>query len=580
MKTSKNNIKSLVLALILSVAAISDASARACFLPDSGCGEGGFIGADKVEVPCQYFTCPSNLSVYQKCDDGRTYNNGGVNVTCKEITCKLSKKDCEDTAAKPNNTQCCNYDSESGCYYLGECPTLCNRAIYDSKTDLSGDEYTCTSCKDKTGTYYYCKSKGKECSEIVASSSTSCRDDQTSQPAYKDGVLVKDLNDKQCYICSDAPVGKECSAIVASSSNNPSCSANQTRKEAYKDGVLARDLNGKQCYICVDNQYTCDRIKGEYTSKSDCETNHPDTICNQNSSTQCWIGKCDTQGNTYYYETEDACYDTYQDQCYECNSQPCEQVDEDSNCWFINCNKIGMYNSKSDCEASASSGKCDFESGFGCYKPTEAECDEKQGLFATEYACEHFGLNGPANCTKEGNCYRPDMFRISADWRDDHCGRVDDDVECIQYGKLIFKATNNTQRQYTLQNSAGEIEIPAGSYTMKTTEFFGRRDELVPYCKGFYINRLEMRGSDDSAAYFDPQNYGNEQDLEQNNYTMTGTLREGLLGTTNGKCKVLINYYEYNTQSYEFKGGVTYSIGVIDTSVNCSHPGYNGDCVK
>ena len=253
MKTSKNNIKSLMLALILSIAAISDASARACFLPDSGCGEGGLIGADKVEVPCQYFDCPNNLSVYQKCEDGRTYNNGGVNVTCKEITCKLSKKDCEDTAANPNNTQCCNYDSESGCYYLGQCPTLCNRAIYDSKTDLSGDEYTCTSCKDKTGTYYYCKAKGKECSEIVASSSTSCRDDQTSQPAYKDGVLVKDLNDKQCYICSDAPVGKECSAIVASSSNNPSCSANQTRTEAYKDGVLAKDLNGKQCYICVDN---------------------------------------------------------------------------------------------------------------------------------------------------------------------------------------------------------------------------------------------------------------------------------------------------------------------------------------
>ena len=35
--------------------------------------------------------------------------------------------------------------------------------------------------------------------------------------------------------------------------------------------------------------------KGEYSSKTACETNHPDTICTQNSSTKCWIGKCDTK---------------------------------------------------------------------------------------------------------------------------------------------------------------------------------------------------------------------------------------------------------------------------------------------
>ncbi len=181
---------------------ISTASARVCFLPDStDCGEGDVVGSGDVDVPCQYSGCPAYNPKYQRCDTERIYNNGGVNVECKQVKCILSKSECEKQEADANNSQCCNFDSASGCYYMGKCQSLCNRDVYDSTTDLSGEDYTCTSCKDKNGTFYNCTAK-KECYQINSKYTSSCSDSQTAEEVKG----VKDSNNNQCYICKDKPL--------------------------------------------------------------------------------------------------------------------------------------------------------------------------------------------------------------------------------------------------------------------------------------------------------------------------------------------------------------------------------------
>ena len=201
MNTSKNKIKSLMLVLFFSAATISTASARVCFLPDStDCGEGDVVGSGDVDVPCQYSSCPAYNTNYQECYDERTYNNGGVNVTCKQIKCKLSKSDCEKQEADPNSSQCCNFDSASGCYYMGSCK-LCNRDVYDSEKNL-GEGYNCYPCKDKNGTFYNCTAKEKECKDINPKYTSSCSDSQTAEEVEG----VKDSKGNQCYICKDKPL--------------------------------------------------------------------------------------------------------------------------------------------------------------------------------------------------------------------------------------------------------------------------------------------------------------------------------------------------------------------------------------
>ena len=200
----KRCLTSLVATLIVCFLACSSASARVCFLPDStDCGEGDVAGSGNVDVPCQYSSCPAYNSNYQECYDERTYNNAGVNVTCKQIRCKLSKSKCEELEDNPNSSQCCNFDSASGCYYMGKCPILCNRNIYDRTTDLSGEDYTCTSCKDKNGTFYNCTAKEKECNQINSNYTSSCGDSQIA----KEVEGIKDSHGNQCYTCVDKPAG-------------------------------------------------------------------------------------------------------------------------------------------------------------------------------------------------------------------------------------------------------------------------------------------------------------------------------------------------------------------------------------
>ena len=216
MNTSKNKLKSLMLVLFFSAATISTASARVCFLPDStDCGEGDVVGNGNVDVPCQYSSCPAYNTNYQECYDERTYNNGGVNVTCKQIKCKLSKSECEKQEADPNSSQCCNFDRDSGCYYMGSCK-LCNRDVFDSEKNL-GEGYDCYPCKDKNGTFYNCTAKEKECNQINSNYTSSCGDSQIA----KEVEGIKDSHGNQCYTCKDKPIG--CTYEYRQATTNDSC---------------------------------------------------------------------------------------------------------------------------------------------------------------------------------------------------------------------------------------------------------------------------------------------------------------------------------------------------------------------
>ena len=235
----KRCLTSLVAPLIVCFLACSSASARVCFLPDStDCGEGDVVGSGNVDVPCQYSSCPAYNSNYQECYDERTYNNAGVNVTCKQIRCKLSKSKCEELEDNPNSSQCCNFDSASGCYYMGKCPILCNRNIYDRTTDLSGEDYTCTSCKDKNGTFYNCTAKEKECNQINSNYTSSCGDSQIA----KEVEGIKDSHGNQCYTCVDKPAG--CTYEYRQATTNDSCGLRD-----FENTTKCMDtINGCQCY--------------------------------------------------------------------------------------------------------------------------------------------------------------------------------------------------------------------------------------------------------------------------------------------------------------------------------------------
>ena len=248
----KRCLTSLVATLIVCFLACSSASARVCFLPDStDCGEGNVVGGDNVEVPCQYSSCPAYNSNYQECYDERTYNNAGVNVTCKQIRCKLSKSECEEQEDDSNSSQCCNFDSASGCYYMGKCPILCNRNIYDRTTDLSGEDYTCTSCKDKNGIFYNCTAIEKECYQINSNYTSSCSDSQIA----KEVEGIKDSHGNQCYTCEDKPIDTPVYPTCAEKGYQTcaKCSTSQICElngEQGSDGPCAKGCRDQDVAIC------------------------------------------------------------------------------------------------------------------------------------------------------------------------------------------------------------------------------------------------------------------------------------------------------------------------------------------
>ena len=325
---------------------------------------------------------------------------------------------------------------------------------------------------------------------------------------------------------------------------------------------------------------TCDIIKNEYYSKDDCETDHPDTICNQNMSTKCWIGKCDTRSNTNYYETESACYDSYQDECYDCNLKPCEQVDEDTNCWFINCSKIGMYDRENECKENSSSGKCTFDNGLGCYNPVnEPICDKNESLYASEEECENWSdlLEGPDYCTKVGNCYKPASFVVSVSFDQPHCGYNPYlGYDCDWYGKtFLFKEGSFGESAFDNSDYPTYGQLYAGKYTIRTEgQSTERKSGVGKFCRTSYVNKIELLGSDGTDINFDALSHGDEQDIARGDYPMTtATQKTFILGRTNGGCIVKSNYYEF-TMGYTFKPGVVYDLVLYDYIKNCEVPCY------
>ena len=195
-----------MLVLFLSVTAISTASARVCFLPDStDCGSSD---VNIPDVPCKYYNCKEaglKNETYQTCYDERTYNNGGVNVNCKQVKCNISKSDCEAQAKA--TSQSCKFDDASGCYYLGECKQ-CNKDLYDLKEPKSGSDWECDSCTGCDGTVYSCRYK-QSCEGL--NYSTSCSNSQIAHEVKG----VKDSHGNQCYTCESKPVEPDTCVDIA-----------------------------------------------------------------------------------------------------------------------------------------------------------------------------------------------------------------------------------------------------------------------------------------------------------------------------------------------------------------------------
>ena len=224
---------------------ISTASARVCFLPDStDCGSSD---VNIPDVPCKYYSCKEaglKNEAYQTCYDERTYNNGGVNLTCKQVKCNISKSECEAQAKA--TSQSCKFDDASGCYYLGECKQ-CNKDLYDLKEPKSGSDWECDSCTGCDGTFYNCTAKEKECKDINPDYTSKCADTQIAEEVEG----IKDSHGNQCYTCEDKPVEKNCSDI-----NKDYKNINQVSQcENYEPvkGISAAD---GQCYKCEKSKVT------------------------------------------------------------------------------------------------------------------------------------------------------------------------------------------------------------------------------------------------------------------------------------------------------------------------------------
>ena len=384
----KRCLTSLVATLIVCFLACSSASARVCFLPDStDCGEGDVAGSGNVDVPCQYSNCPAYNTKYQTCYTERIYNNGGVNVECKQVKCILSKSECEKQEANPNSSQCCNFDSASGCYYMGSCK-LCNRDVYDSEKNL-GEGYDCHPCKDKNGTFYNCTAKEKECKDINPKYTSSCGDSQIA----KEVEGIKDSHGNQCYTCEDKPTGCTYEYTRIDDSNGHGDStfslslysdfqnrSQNTRGASYYwkgPGSFEQnyDYSGFQMYSKIDkNSKTCYDKKG---------TLRYETICPGTARVAC---KKDLVPNGCSSEQ----YAVYR--------LTVESMD------FGDCvcdTSKGHYDTDKSC-SDATSLKC--TSNGQCYQTCEAA-----GMYSSEDACKTDTKGYSVKCTKVGNCYKQEM---------------------------------------------------------------------------------------------------------------------------------------------------------------------------
>ena len=250
-------------------------------------------------------------------------------------------------------------------------------------------------------------------------------------------------------------------------------------------------------------------------------------------------------------------------------------VDEDSNCWYIDCYQLGLYDNYRSCDED-NHDICKFDEQLRCYYPEKQICDKKYGLFATETECEHFGLEGPARCTKEGNCYRPDVFRVNINYATDHnpLWQAGD----LRFGSLRFYRDGNYPNRIAykcVDYDCGDEELYAGTYTIET---YGARAAYNSMTnKGIwitYVEEVDMTGAPNENINFSPDNHGDEQDMLNGLYAMTPIKKYyGASCVTTGEVGLLYGTYYRYTMQYKFKGGITYSISVHDE--NSRHKGEN-----
>ena len=196
----KRCLTSLFATLIVCFLACSSASARVCFLPDStDCGEGDVVsGSGNVVIPCKYKKAkdvPLN-SAYQE-----PYKSG----MCYYARCKISQSTCEANNGK--NKKCCNFDSASGCYYMGDCPPEECPADYKYSSQQAADRESVNNCScspcPTDATKWKCTCPEK-CENIkpVGTYAIECDESQIKEEAT--GIIG---SDGQCYTCKNKPVG-------------------------------------------------------------------------------------------------------------------------------------------------------------------------------------------------------------------------------------------------------------------------------------------------------------------------------------------------------------------------------------
>ena len=418
----KRYLTSLVYGLSIGLFCSFSAMATVCFLPDGNCGGVNYGYKDGSGSTCTYKTRAEANRKKGECEEVQKQG------FCFYLACSMSKSDCDKAAENaPNHDKCCV--PCGNCWKVDDCsipdiPT-CKGAGYETEQTCKNQNlgFEPNGKFDKNGTACgKCKNgtPPRPCSYWNTLSQTY----MTEAACRKQGGIFhpgddKDSDNNICGTCDPEPetcTPKDCSEYTYTTLSDLS---NTASYEQCDNGCGTTTYRCKSGYTysngkCVSVPVTPVCNKGEYSSKTACETNHPDTICTQNSSTKCWIGKCDTKNNKYYYESKEACYEGYQDECYDCNYQPCEQVDEDSNCWFISCEKIGFYNRESDCQSKSPTGNCTFDAGLGCYMPDEVTCDNNKELYDTQRECEKplpSNVNGGPyrSCVYDATtkCYKP-----------------------------------------------------------------------------------------------------------------------------------------------------------------------------
>ena len=315
---------------------ISTASARVCFLPDStDCGSSD---VNIPDVPCKYYSCKEaggESNAYQTCYPERTYNNGGVNVTCWQVKCNISKSDCEAQAKA--TSQSCKFDDASGCYYLGECKQ-CNKDLYDLKEPKSGSDWECDSCTGCDGTFYSCTAK-KECYQINSNYTSKCADSQTAEEVKG----VKDSEGNQCYTCKSKPIDK-CVDIEATpfldiiepTVKTTAATKTETQTDAtFRCGTgptvetpnhnVVIDYNGR--LTAGTSNYTTysydDATKKYYVIYKNSRVNNGQPLCLKNQLCSDYVSPYTTSPvyrDAYYIERAQGSYTSYASQTYCCLS--------------------------------------------------------------------------------------------------------------------------------------------------------------------------------------------------------------------------------------------------------------------